>query len=265
MWWRSNGTLRSDIVRWREAGWVTEPGATAILTELAGRRGPGPAAVLSMLGAALLCFAAMSFVAAHWEGMPRVVRLGLLLSLMVGSYALAAELSARKLEAFAQAALLAGVGLFGANIMLVSQMYHIDGNPPDAVLVWAIGAIATGVVARSRAVLGLAFILINLWGVWETAQRMDLFGTDRVSAVYWPYLIGWAVVTAAIAMQGWRYGLHVCAVALSVFIVSLGFLLRRGGAHELVVLIGLVATGAIVGLRMADARAASVLVAGVGA
>jgi len=253
-WWRSSGTLKADVARWREAGWVTEPGEVAILTELNGRSGPGPAAVLSLLGASLLCFAAMSFVAAHWNGMPRLIRLILLLSLMGGAYVLAAELFARKLAGFGQAALLAGVGLFGANIMLVSQMYHIDGNPPDAVLMWALGALATGLVAQSRPVLGLAFILVNLWGVWETSQLLPHFGSGGRSGVFWPYLIGWAAVTGAIAVQGWRYGLHLCAMALSVFVVSLGYLVRPGPAHELVLLIGLVAAGVVVWLRRAPAE-----------
>lgn len=254
-WWRSGGTLQRDVERWREAGWVTNPGAAAILAEIQGQRGPGPAAVLSLLGASLLCFAALSFVAAHWNGMPRLLRLGMLLGLMGGAYALAAELFVRKLAGFAQAALLAGVGLFGANIMLVSQMYHINGNPPDAVLMWALGALATGLVAGSRPVLGLAFILINVWGAWETAERLELLGLQRGGAVFWPYLLGWAAVTAAIALQGWRYGLHLCAVALSVFAVSLGYLLRAGSAHELVVVIGLGAAAGLVWLRKAPVEA----------
>ncbi len=34
-------------------------------------------------------------------------------------------------------AVLAGIALYGASIMLIAQMYHMDGNPPDAVLLWA--------------------------------------------------------------------------------------------------------------------------------
>ncbi len=59
----------------------------------------------------------------------------------------------RGLNAFGHAATLLGVAVFGASIMLISQMYHMDGNPPDAVLVWAIGALVTGVLLKSNPAL----------------------------------------------------------------------------------------------------------------
>lgn len=251
MLWRSESKLRTDLVRWREAGWVTPAGETAILSELSGRKSFNAASVLSVLGAALLCFAAMSFVAAHWNDVPRFLRLTGLLGLMVGAYALAAELFARKLDGFAHAALLAGAGLFGANIMLVSQMYHIDGNPPDGVLLWALGTLVTGAVAGSRPVLGLALVLISLWGGWETTLRSPVFYIHDGSGIYWPYLIGWAAVTAAIAARGWNYGLHLCGVALSLFVISCGFLAYKSGGHELVFLTGLAASGVALWLRYA--------------
>jgi uncharacterized membrane protein len=84
-----------------------------------------------------------------------------------GCYAAGFELFRRQLNAFAQAAVLSGIAIFGASIMLIAQMYHMDGNPPDAVLTWALGALMTTVLVRSPAALAAAFALAVVWTSYE--------------------------------------------------------------------------------------------------
>ena len=106
--------LRRDLTRWRAEGWVTAEGETAILSELA--RPPrmlGLAGALATLGAVLLGFAAMSFIAANWSELPKLVRLGLVFGALLGTYAVTAALFERGLSVFAHAALLLGSALFG--------------------------------------------------------------------------------------------------------------------------------------------------------
>jgi uncharacterized membrane protein len=126
--------------------------------------------------------------------------------------------------------------------MLVSQMYHMDGNPADAVLLWAAGALLAGVVLRSNPALALAMILVVVWGCME-AWRLD--------RAFWPFLGPWALVAAAFYWQRWRPGLHLAGLALTGFFVSLGYRLNDGHAHDLVVMLGLaVIVAAIVGERL---------------
>ena len=55
--------LVEDLPRWREAGWVTAEGETAILTSLEGRRSAfGLAAIVATLGALLLGAGVLAFV-----------------------------------------------------------------------------------------------------------------------------------------------------------------------------------------------------------
>src|SRR5919198_2101439 len=124
---RYRSRLERDLPRWQAQGWVSKEGAGAILKELeAAGRGVGLSATLAILGAVLIGFAAMSFVAAHWQEMSKLARLALLFAGLWSAYGLAGGLFARRLDGFAHAAVLAGVGLFGANIMLIAQMYHMD-------------------------------------------------------------------------------------------------------------------------------------------
>ena len=225
--------VERDLTRWRDQGWVTPAGETAIRGELgAGARGPGLAGALSILAAVLIGFAVMSFVAANWQDMPRLARLVLLFSALAASYGLAGTFFQRGMDIFGHAATLLGVSVFGASIMLIAQMYHMDGNPPDAVLTWAGGALLAGVALRSNPALAAAMALVALWGGWESMQR---------DSTYWPFLLGWGAVAAAFVWRRWWPGLHLAGLALSGFIVGLGYQFASGHAQPLVVAIGLAA------------------------
>jgi uncharacterized membrane protein len=234
--WTYKKRIEKDLGRWREQGWVTEAGATAIRAELAsGGRGVSLSTALGILAAVLIGFSVMSFVGANWQDIPRIVRLCLLLVALALSYAGAGALFARGMEGFGHAMVLLATSLFGANIMLISQMYHMSGNPADAVLVWAAGTLLAGVAIRSNPALALAMILVSLWGWLKTVDW---------NAVYWPYLLGWAPVAAAFYWLRWKPGIHVAGLPLAAFIISLGFLLNDGHAHGLVALIGFAAVAA---------------------
>ena len=230
--------LERDLPRWQESGWIDEDGARAIRADVAKRtRHFSLAPILAIFGAVLLCFAAMTFVAANWQEMSKLLRLAILFAAMWGTYAAAWAFNRANMAFFSQAAILLGVGLFGANIMLIAQMYHIEGNPPDAVLLWAGGALLGGVALRSRPVLGLTVMLFALWSWWEVTQT---------HVIHWPFLIAWSITAAAIASVGWRGGYHFLAISLSAWIIGLGFLLEHWdllgtrAAQPMVAAIGLV-------------------------
>ena len=228
--------LDRDLARWREAGWVTTENETAIRADVAAHsRSVELAPVLGILGAVLIGFGAMSFVAAHWDEMARLFRLGIIFTGLFGAYGIAGILFERNHPHFAHAAILAGVAIFGAGIMLIAQMYHIEGNAPDAVLTWALGALLAGVALKSNPALALAMLLMGLWTGWQMSDD---------GQVHWAFLLGWGAVTAAIAWRGWVPGLHLAAVVLSIWIINLGYILFEGHAHGLVVGIGLVVLAA---------------------
>jgi uncharacterized membrane protein len=228
--------LDRDLARWREAGWISTDGEASIRHDVASRsRSVELAPVLGILGAVLIGFGAMSFVAAHWNEMARLFRLALIFGGLFGAYGLAGLLFDRDHPAFAHAAILTGVGLFGAGIMLIAQMFHISGHAPDAVLTWALGALAASVVLRSNPALALAMLLMGLWTGWEMGD------TNRVHR---PFLIGWGAVAAGMLWRGWIPGLHLAAAVLTIWIISLGYFLYDGHGHSIVVGIGLVIAAA---------------------
>src|SRR5215831_1024847 len=177
-WYRHK--VERDLARWQTAGWVSEAGASAIRSDLASRRSPfGIAPIFAMLGAVLFGCAVMSFIAAHWTAMSKLARLALLLAGLWGCYGGAFSLFRRQLSAFAQAAVLGGIAVFGASIMLIAQMYHLEGNPPDAVLTWALGALLAAVLIRSRPALAATFVLMVVWSNYERSLA---------DAAHWEFL-----------------------------------------------------------------------------
>jgi uncharacterized membrane protein len=229
--WSYTKRIERDIGRWRENGWVTADGAKAIAADLAAN--PGGlrlATVLGTLAAVLIGFAVMSFVAANWQEMPKLVRLGVIFTSLWAAYIGAARLFGRGLEGFGHAAALTGAAIFGAGIMLISQMYHMDGNAADAVLVWSAGALLTGLALRSPPSAAFAMVLASIWWGMETSQREDVF---------WQFVPVWALITAAFYWLKWPPGLHLSGLTLTAFIVTLGAILGRGHNFHLVLLIGL--------------------------
>lgn len=242
--------LERDLVRWQAAGWVNEAGASAIRSDVRSRKSPfGVAPVFAMLGAVLFGFAVMSFVAANWTAMSKLARLALLLATLWGCYGATAVLLQRQLNAFAQAAVLGGIAVYGASIMLIAQMYHMEGSPPDAVLMWALGALLAAVLVRSNPALAAAFVLLVVWSCWERGLTV---------AAHWSFLMAWLAAAAVAAWLGWRPGLHLAALSLIVWLVPLGFFIFDQHAHWLVVLIGVAAAVAAgVGGRAIDQRIAA--------
>lgn len=233
--WKSRKRMLKDIRRWQDQGWISDDGAAAITRDLHASANPfGTAGALAILGAVLIGFAAMSFVAANWQDMPRLVRLGLLFAGLLASYGAAGALATRNMEKFANAATLIGVGIFGASIMLIAQMFHIEGNPPDAVLMWGAGALLAGAALTSTAALGATMPLTLLWAGWQQSLQ---------SGVFWWFLPVWLIITGVYIWHRWRPGLNLSAIALMLFTICLGYLPWIGQSHVTVALLGLGVTG----------------------
>ncbi len=234
---QSRNRLLKDIAHWETSGWIAADGADAIRRDIASRRsGIGLAGVLATLAAVLVGFGVMSFVAANWQDMSKLARLMMIAIGLWGAFGGAVWLEARDHPYFANAALLAGVAIFGAGIMLIAQMYHMDGHPPDAVLLWGAGALATGLLTRSNAVLAVALVLFCLWSL------MEADGYLFVGRVHWAFLIPWAMVAAGFAFTRWRPGLHLLAISLSGWIIIMGYTFNHGrgyAGHSVVTACGL--------------------------
>ncbi|MDX5492237.1 MAG: DUF2157 domain-containing protein, partial [Alphaproteobacteria bacterium] len=189
-----------------ERGWVTPANAELILKSAedrpSARRMP---VILAILGAVLIGFAAMSFVAANWNEISKLAKLAMIFGAMWAAWIAAIMLEKRNHPAYAQAAVLAGLALFGAGIMLVAQIYHIVTDDPAGVLAWAIASLAAALLLPSRPALALGILLTVIWSVF--ALQLD------GSTPHWAFWFLWAASAFLAFRLAWGPGFHLVLIA----------------------------------------------------
>ena len=162
--------LQEKLPQWQMQGWLDDLSTAAILNDAysdannANLKSHKISFILGLMGVMLLAVGAISFFAANWQGMSKLLKLTLLFSSMTSAYLAAAwALSDEKSPVLAQAFLLLGVLLFGNNIFLIAQIYHIDSHYPNGVFFWSLGALITALIIKSEVVLVAAIVLSLLW------------------------------------------------------------------------------------------------------
>ncbi|MCF6320494.1 MAG: DUF2157 domain-containing protein [Rhizobiaceae bacterium] len=211
--------LASDLARWREMGFLNQTSLDMISDEVAKRRtGISFTAIVALLGIVSLCFAAITFVAANWDEMSRLMRVGILLGGLWLSYGLSVYFHLKQKNWLSQIFVLLGSALFGASIMLISQMYHLQGEQKDAILLWAAGSLIAALLLRSAPALVLAIALFGIWhwfvisvGWQRGANEIDL------NLLYLPI---WVICVAAVWWLRSRIGAHLLALSAIFWLFS---------------------------------------------
>jgi uncharacterized membrane protein len=227
--------LRKHIARWQRDGLIDVATAERLRKDIAGQGFSfGLGNVLAILGAILLGAALLSLVAANWEAMPRLVRVGLIFVVLWGGYLGGAWRASRGDTVFSEALyLIAAIG-FGAGIALIGQMYHLSGDVTSAALLWAGGTIVAALLLRSPALVAAGVVISGFYLATcleqETAWRLS-------------YL--WIVPALAVILAGliWHtkadVARHFLAVLLLVFVAVVHFDLGSSGVTWLALVVGL--------------------------
>lgn len=200
--------------------------------------------ILMGLGAVLLGLGAITFVAANWQAWPRAFRVALLLSTFLGInglgfYGWRQPADSSRWHRLGHGLLLLGAVLLGANIGLMSQMFHQSGDLFELLLVWGLGVAVMACSLRlsslglfSLLLVGLGYILSwgrsSVWQEWSTTalliQHMPLLvALVFVPLAYWcrsRVLMGFSALTIALSFMAnsqlywiWHQG-WLMAVAL---------------------------------------------------
>jgi uncharacterized membrane protein len=200
---------------WRDRGLLDPDTAARLRADLdRGSRRLSFNGFVITAGVICLCFAIITFVAANWEEMSRLTRLLLVILTLWAAWGAALWTGLRQLYWWHQGLMLLACGAFGAGIMLVSQIYHIQGNAADAVWLWALGTLLAAALTRGSMVLVLG---IGLFALWHGMQ-IDTFMRD--TDLNLPYL-GWWLMGSGLAL--WlrsRAAAHISVIALCFWLLS---------------------------------------------
>lgn len=166
--------LEIDLARWVGEGLVTAESAGAIRRSLATEGGFRLPALLALFGGLLIASSVAAFVAANWDEIPRLAKLGMILVGIVGSVVVSVRLDARGARSGADSAATCAALIFAAGVALVGQMYHLPTDWPGGAMLVALGALAVAFLLRSNGALVIALVAIGAWsyGRWDETRGM---------------------------------------------------------------------------------------------
>jgi uncharacterized membrane protein len=203
--------VRNDIERWVASGLVDASTAEALRRDVEAndRRSLSFGSILAMMAALLFGTAILIFVAANWEEIPRVARVGALFAVILAGYVGGAVLKNRGHPAIGEALWIVAAAAFGGAIALVGQMYHLTGDESSAVLTWCAGTALAAAMLRSNPLTVAAAAIADGWLVMNLLGGFRLFGETE-----FPHLF----------------------VAVAVVLFALSYWTRSAAARHLVVL-----------------------------
>ena len=196
----------ADIQKLHDAGLITDEQRQKIIGHFQFKEDGGKfLAIVSLIGAVLIAAGITLLIAAHWNEIPRGVKIAAGLLLLLGfhaggwwlrkgggaasspaSSATGASQPQGKYRKTGEALHLIGSCLFLANIALIGQIYNIVSRPPNAFLLWWIGIAALPWLLRSKAQHVLLLMAFGIWFGFEVNEHAGLIycESDRQVLLY---------------------------------------------------------------------------------
>lgn len=119
--------------------------------------------------------ALITLIGANWDDIPRFVRMLALLTLTMGTQALALRLYLKGHDSQAIAMFFLGNLFYGASIILIAQIYHLGEHMPDGIFWWALGSLPFALLLKNRWLMLFSLLLALLWFFLE--MNMGFFPT----------------------------------------------------------------------------------------
>lgn len=188
--------LRNELALWIQKGIVTEETAKQLSSayELDNLRHESTrllSAVIFTVGALLLGGGLISFVAANWKLIPTPLKLTLLFSALLGLHTIGFWLwHSKNWRRLGHALIFCACLVFGANIGLVAQIFHVSSNWYGGFAAWALGSLVMAWATRSWIIGLLALSTSFIWFVGFQRDHDDL-------AIAYPLILAVAVFPLA--------------------------------------------------------------------
>jgi uncharacterized membrane protein len=171
----------TDIEKIHAAGLISAEQRDKIIAHFGLKEDGGKFLVIvSFIGAVLVAAGITLLICAHWDEIPRGVKLFMGLALMLGAHGTGWWLrDARKnYPRTGEALHFGGSLLFLANIVLVGQIYHLSSRPANAFLLWWLGIAALPWLLRSAAQFALLLLAVGIWLGVEINDATSLIRFD---------------------------------------------------------------------------------------
>jgi uncharacterized membrane protein len=168
--------LAGEIAVWRDEKLIADDLANLLLARYPAIEQPGRLiTVLTILGSVLVGLGALLFIGANWYQIGPVVKLAIIFASIVAAHAAGwyFRFEPGSRPKLGTAFLLLGSLLYGAGIWLVAQIFNIDTNFSDGLLLWAAGSMLSAIVTRVPALGILTNLLAYSW-LYSNSHADDL-------------------------------------------------------------------------------------------
>lgn len=188
--------LRNELPIWIQKGIISEQTARQLsdayqLDNLKHESTRLLSAVIFTIGGVLLGGGVISFVAANWEAIPTPIKLALLFFALISFHAVGFWLwHTQNWRRLGHALIFCGCLVFGANIGLVAQIFHISGNWYGGFGAWALGSLVMAWAVRSWIIGILALGTSFLWFIGFQSDY------DQSASIY-PLILGLSLLPLA--------------------------------------------------------------------
>lgn len=199
--------LERDLDRWIAAGHVPADRRANMLAMVEEPRRLDAATALAWIGAVLLGVAIIAFIAANWDGLPRLVRFIMVLGLFGAATGGAAWAAHRNRPATSNALATLASLIFAAAVGLVGQIFDIAGKASHALIGSGVAAALLALAGRSTGAGLAALLLIALGDVQLFDGRMLI-------------TLG-AGLLAAVAAWSWRSAALAHGASLAIFVAGI--------------------------------------------
>lgn len=233
--------LKNELELWVAEGLIRREQADAIRARYPE---PPPGAPWSVIlfagfGAVMFGLGVILILAFNWEKIHKFGKLGLVFAVLLAAHAggLYLRRAGSQQRALGDALHLLGTMLFGAGIWLVAQIYHINEHWPNAIIVWAVGALALAWALPSVVQGAVAVVLLCVWTGGEScsfqtgvyyAPLLILLGVGLLAWVERSLLLLVLTVPAYILTQSFCLGPHHGTWIVPV-VLMLGAVMAAGG------------------------------------
>ncbi len=198
--------LERDLDRWISAGHVPADRRAVMLAMIEEPKRLDAATALAWIGAVLLGVAVIAFIAANWDGLPRLARFIMVLGLFASAVCAAAWTAHHNRPAASNALTTLAALFFAAAVGLVGQIFDIAGKPAHALIGSGVAATMLALAGRSTGA-GLAALLLIALG---DAQTID----NHMAITLGAGLLG------ALAAWSWRSAALAHGASLAIFIAG---------------------------------------------
>lgn len=266
--------LSQDLDRWIAAGLVPAASREALLASVEEPRRVDAATALAVVGALLAGAAVIAFIGANWDGLPRIVRFGLVLGGFAGTAGGAAWAAWTQKPVLTNSLLALAALIYAAAIGLSGQIFDIAGDPQAALrgagaaaFVLALAGRSSGAAIVALAMIGLGDMAGGAPGSPPDHWRWEAAAAPAGVALAWlwrsrplAHAAGLAIVAAWLTLPGERDSWRMLLTAV-VFGLLAG--LARWRPNESVArdLLGWLVVGALIAFALAGAEAGDLTLA----